>query len=355
MKILTVLGARPQFIKAAVVSRSLLEHTSGIKEEIIHTGQHYNYSMSQIFFDEMNIPMPSVNLHIGGGSHGAATGEMLKKLEEEMLKRKPDYVLVYGDTNSTLAGALAASKLHIPIAHIEAGERSYNRKMPEEINRVLTDHVSNILFCCSEKGKKQLKQEGIVDEVHVVGDVMYDAFLNYLPKATWPKNVKEPTGEYVIVTLHRAQNTDDRKKLETIFNTLSQLPENIYLPLHPRTLKMIQNYDLKTASNINVFEPVSYFEMLALLKGCSFVMTDSGGVQKEAYYAGKKCITLREETEWTELVDKGANKVVGVNEQRILNARNWANEVSSLPKNIYGDGKAGLKIVDCLKEVVVPA
>lgn len=347
MKILTIVGARPQFIKAAVVSRCI-RNSSSIKEEIIHTGQHYDYGMSQIFFDEMDIPVPTVNLHVGSGSHGVSTAEMLKGIEAEIIARKPDCVLVYGDTNSTLAGALAASKLHIPVAHIEAGERSYNRKMPEEVNRILTDHMSTKLFCCSEKSKKRLESEGIKENVFNVGDVMFDAFLHYLPQAVWPKALPKLTKPFVLSTLHRAQNTDEIDRLSSIFDALSQIPEEVVLPLHPRTLKIVQSNHIKLGVNIHLIEPVSYFEMLGLLKECAYVITDSGGLQKEAYYAGKKCVILRDETEWTELVDAGMNKIAGVDKQNILNATTWAKEVSVIPHHVYGDGKAGNKIVSYL-------
>jgi UDP-GlcNAc3NAcA epimerase len=351
MKILTVVGARPQFIKAAVVSRCFRNSNAGIREEIIHTGQHYDYGMSQVFFDEMDIPPPAVNLHVGSGLHGIATAEMLKGIEAEILARKPDYVLVYGDTNSTLAGALAASKLHVPVAHIEAGERSYNRKMPEEINRTLTDHISSLLFCCSEKSKKCLAGEGITDNVFTVGDVMYDAFLCYLPKAVWPKHLTKISGQFALATLHRAQNTDDRVRLNSIFSALAAIPEQIVLPLHPRTHKIIQASGVVIADNIHLIEPVSYFEMLGLLQECAYVMTDSGGLQKEAYYAGKKCVILRDETEWTELVETGMNTIAGIEKANILSAATNATKAGQIPLHIYGDGKAGEKIAHRLRSL----
>jgi UDP-GlcNAc3NAcA epimerase len=348
VKILTIIGARPQFIKAAVVSRSIRQHQPSIQEDIIHTGQHYDYGMSQVFFDEMDIPTPTVNLHVGSGTHGAATADMLKGIETEVLARKPDCLLVYGDTNSTLAGALAAAKYHVPVVHIEAGERSYNRLMPEEINRVLTDHVSSQLFCCSEKSKSRLAGEGITKNVFVVGDVMYDAFLTYLPKAVWPASLKKLTAPYALTTLHRAQNTDDLSRLQSIFDALSNLPDQVVLPLHPRTLKTVQANQIQMGSNIHLIEPVSYFEMLGLLKDCAYVLSDSGGLQKEAYYAGKKCVVLRDETEWMELVDAGINKIAGVEKQNILDAAVWAKQAIAIPKNIYGDGTAGQRIVSHL-------
>ncbi|MDR3476692.1 MAG: UDP-N-acetylglucosamine 2-epimerase (non-hydrolyzing) [Gammaproteobacteria bacterium] len=351
MKILTILGARPQFIKAAVVSRAIRQNNAMIQEEIIHTGQHYDYGMSQVFFDEMDIPTPTVNLHVGSGNHGAATADMLKGIEAEILQRKPDGLLVYGDTNSTLAGALAASKHHIPVMHIEAGERSYNRQMPEEINRVLTDHVSTQLFCCSEKSKSRLAGEGITKNVFVVGDVMYDAFLAYLPKAIWPKNLKKLSSPFALTTLHRAQNTDDPARLKSIFDALSSIPEQIVLPLHPRTLKMVRSNNIQLGHNIHLLEPVSYFEILGLLKDCSYVLTDSGGLQKEAYYAGKKCVVLRDETEWTELVEAGINKVAGIEKQPIMDAASWAKKESAIQTNIYGNGTAGKQIVSFMSNM----
>lgn len=341
---LTIVGARPQFIKAAVVSRVIRNHPE-IQEEIIHTGQHYDYGMSQIFFDEMDIPTPAANLSVGSGLHGATTAEMLKGLEAEILARKPDWVLVYGDTNSTLAGALAAAKLHVPIAHIEAGERSYNRKMPEEINRILTDHLSSLLFCCSRQSKNRLATEGKTDNVFAVGDVMYDAFLTYLPKAAWPTTLNRTVFPFALATLHRAQNTDEVARLESIFKALSALPLTVVLPLHPRTLKIVQTRGIRINANIKIVEPVSYFEMLGLLNTCSYVLTDSGGLQKEAYYAGKKCLVLRDETEWMELVHAGMNKITGIASENILAANTWAQEALTAPPHIYGDGKAGEKIV----------
>jgi UDP-GlcNAc3NAcA epimerase len=345
MKLLTIVGARPQFIKAAVISRYIRDNNLPIKEEILHTGQHYDHGMSQVFFEEMDIPAPTVNLHIGSGMHGAATGEMLKHIEIEMINRKPDYVLVYGDTNSTLAGALAAAKLHIPVAHIEAGERSYNRTMPEEINRILTDHISSLLFCCSEKSKQCLAGEGITQNIHTVGDVMYDAFLTYLPKATFPKKFPSLSTDFALVTIHRAQNTDDFHRLQSIIHALSALPEQVILPLHPRTQKMLHTHNITVGNNIHFMEPVSYFEMLGLLKECAYVLTDSGGLQKEAYYAGKKCIVLRDETEWTELVSAGMNCVVGIEPEKIARAANWAKQKVQVPQGIYGDGNAAQQIV----------
>lgn len=354
MKLLTVLGARPQFIKAAVVSRVIREQYPAVQEDIIHTGQHYDYGMSQVFFDEMDIPQPTVNLHVGSGTHGAATADMLKGIEKEILARQPDAVLVYGDTNSTLAGALAAAKLHVPVAHIEAGERSFNQAMPEEMNRVLTDHISAVLYCCTEKSQSHLNREGITQNIHVVGDVMYDAFQYYLPRAIWPHALEKLSTPFVLMTLHRAQNTDDGARLRAIFAALAELSETIVLPLHPRTLKMLEVNQITLSSNIKLLQPVSYFEMLSLLQHCVYVITDSGGLQKEAYYAGKKCIVLREETEWVELVDAGINQLVGVEKHKILSASQWAKQATALPKGIYGHGNAGQKIMSHLAHRFLP-
>jgi len=346
MKILTILGARPQFIKAAVISRYIRANTPSIQEEILHTGQHYDHGMSQVFFDEMDIPTPTINLHIGSGTHGSATADMLKGIEAEIFSRKPDWVLVYGDTNSTLAGALAAVKCHVPVAHIEAGERSYNRQMPEEINRILTDHMSSVLFCCSKASEQRLATEGITKNVFHVGDVMCDAFLTYLPNAIWPKQLPHFSKPFALATLHRAQNTDDPVRLTAIFSALAALPEQIVLPIHPRTLKNVQAHQITIGKNIHLLQPVSYFEMLGLLKECAYVLTDSGGLQKEAYYANKKCVILREETEWVELVDAGMNKIAGINTLKIIETAVWAKEAIHFPKHIYGDGNTAEKIIN---------
>jgi UDP-GlcNAc3NAcA epimerase len=353
MKILTLLGARPQFIKAAVISRCIRDqYASTIQEEIIHTGQHYDYNMSQVFFDEMDIPEANVNLNVQSNSHGSATAKMLEAIEKEIIARDPDCILVYGDTNSTLAGALAAAKLYVPIVHIEAGERSYNRKMPEEINRVLTDHLSSLLFCCSSAACDRLEKEGITKNVFIVGDIMLDAFLTYRPKAILPNMLNKKLSSFVLATVHRAQNTDNLERLKTIFSAFSDIPEHIIFPLHPRTLKNIQAANISIANNIHLLQPVSYFEILGLLKECEYVLTDSGGLQKEAYYAEKKCIILRDETEWTELVEAGVNKISGVDKNGIAMAAAWAKKSIHFKKNIYGDGNAGEKILTHLKQVI---
>jgi UDP-GlcNAc3NAcA epimerase len=351
LKIMTVVGARPQFVKAAVVSRAIVEHNRvaparHIVEQIVHTGQHYDYMMSQAFFDEMAIPRPVVNLEVGSGSHGAMLGAMLASLEQEILTRRPDWVLVYGDTNSTLAGALAAAKLHVPVAHVEAGLRSFNRRMPEEINRVLTDHVSDYLFCPSEGAQAQLAREGITQGVYVVGDVMYDAVCFYRQKAILPEYERP----YALASLHRAENTDDPQRLQNILRAMGQAPLPIILPLHPRTRLILERECLTVHGQTRILEPQSYFAMLGHLERCAFVITDSGGLQKEAFFFGKKCITVRDETEWTELVECGANRVVGAEETAIRAAFPWAMQ-SLLPMpELYGTGDAGQRIVQLLTQ-----
>jgi len=315
MKIFTVIGARPQFIKAAVVSRALAQHRPDVREVLVHTGQHYDANMSDVFFEELNIPHPDHNLGVGGGTHGQNTGRMLEKLEALMQTEKPDWVLVYGDTDSTLAGALAAAKLHIPVAHVEAGLRSFNRRMPEEINRVLTDHIATLLFAPTELARTNLRNEGIAEEkIHVVGDVMYDAALFYKPRArkpVWFDALGIPVNEYVLCTIHRAENTDDQGRMQGILKGLEAAGVPVILPLHPRTRNKLAQMNLQLPSNIHAVEPVGYLEMVWLEANCKVVATDSGGVQKEAYFHGKPCVTLRDETEWVELVDIGVNMLVG--------------------------------------------
>ncbi|WP_297890101.1 UDP-N-acetylglucosamine 2-epimerase (non-hydrolyzing) [Sulfurihydrogenibium sp.] len=355
MKILTVLGARPQFIKAAVVSREIKKHPD-IKEIIIHTGQHYDINMSDIFFEQMQIPKPDYYLGINGKSHGAMTGQMMEKIEEVAIKENPDWILVYGDTNSTLAGALVASKLHIKLAHVEAGLRSFNMKMPEEINRILTDRVSNLLFCPTDTAVENLKKEGFDNfpyaKIVKVGDVMYDAYLYYRQFAKKPENVKVEK-DFALCTIHRAENTDNTDRLKNILEALKEIAEDlqVILPLHPRTKKIIESKNINV-DNIAIIEPVGYFEMLWLLENCRFVLTDSGGLQKEAFFAKKPCITLREETEWVELVNVGVNKLVGADKEKIVSIAKgideYFNDFNSVVSDLYGDGKSGEKIVECL-------
>jgi UDP-GlcNAc3NAcA epimerase len=314
-KILTIIGARPQFIKAAAVSRVIKDFGGKIQEYIVHTGQHYDYNMSDVFFEELKIPKPDKNLHVGSGNHGQQTGEMLKLIEQELVAVKPDMMLVYGDTNSTLAGALAAVKLQIPIAHVEAGLRSFNRAMPEEINRVLTDHISALLFAPTDTAVKNLAAEGIVGEkVALVGDVMYDAIRFYESPSETKRGVLKvlhnESNPYIFATIHRAENTNDAARLLSIFNQLDTVSRDIeiILPLHPRTKSFLEKINFKSASNnLHIIEPQGYLDTLFLQKNSRLVVTDSGGVQKEAFLNHKYCVTVRPETEWIELVNEGFN------------------------------------------------
>lgn len=345
MKILTVLGARPQFIKAAAFSRAIQKYT-GIEEIIIHTGQHYDQNMSDVFFEEMDIPKPKYVLKTGGKSHGAMTGQQLESIEKILIEEQPDLVLVYGDTNSTLAGALAAVKLHIPIAHIEAGLRSFNRRMPEEINRIMTDQISEYLFVPSLNAKQNLINEGLKeDKIFVVGDIMYDVSLYYkekMVKPTWFNS-----SNFLLCTIHRAENTDDAIKLSNIFKGLSFSKKDIILPLHPRTVNKIKENNIVIPRNIKIVEPIGYFEMIWLEVNSDLIITDSGGVQKEAYFHGKYCVTLREETEWGELVDQGLNRLVGSDPEFIRLALEQSFECK-FPAGIYGNGNTANKILDIL-------
>jgi UDP-GlcNAc3NAcA epimerase len=317
MNCITIVGARPQFIKAAAVSRSL--RAFGVDEKLLHTGQHYDPGMSQVFFDELQIPTPHWQLQFGGGSHGAMTGAMLAGIEEILMKERPERVMVYGDTNSTLAGALAAAKLNIPVIHVEAGLRSFNRRMPEEINRIMTDHLSNTLFCSSETGRSHLVNEGIFKGVHVVGDVMRESL-------QWALNAVKDSDcdggsvaldRFLLMTLHRAENTDARDRLHSIFTGIASSELPVLWPVHPRTKYLIKKEGISIPNVVNMIEPVGYLEMVRLLGKCSGVLTDSGGLQKEAYWAEKPCLTLRDETEWTETIQLGWNQLVGAADEAI--------------------------------------
>jgi UDP-GlcNAc3NAcA epimerase len=350
IKILTILGARPQFIKAGSVSRAIKKYNN-IQEIIVHTGQHYDSNMSDVFFDEMKIPKPDYFLGIGGKSHGAMTGQMMEKIEEVALKEKPDWILVYGDTNSTLAGALVASKLHIKLAHIEAGLRSFNMKMPEEINRILTDRISNVLFCPTQIAVENLKREGFDNfdcKVVMSGDVMQDGAIFYKSFAKKPAiNIQN---DFILCTVHRAENTDDIIRLKSIFYSLEEIgkTKTIILPIHPRTKKIVENMNINI-KNILLIEPVGYLEMVWLIDNCSLVMTDSGGLQKEAFFFAKPCITLRDETEWVELVDNGFNILAGADSNKILEAyKNLKNNDKDYSINLYGDAQASEKIIKYL-------
>ncbi len=355
MKIATIIGARPQFIKAAVVSRYIRENNNNdIKEIIVHTGQHYDTNMSDIFFEQMDIPKPDYCLNINELTHGAMTGKMLERIEEVLLKIKPDLVLVYGDTNTTLAGALAARKLHIKLAHVEAGLRSFNMKMPEEINRILTDRISDYLFCPTNQAVKNLENEGFKNfdtKIIKSGDVMLDAAIYYSEKAVKPDfEIKD---KFILCTIHRAENTDDLKKLQSIFNALSNINKDyqIILPLHPRTKNIINKNNINyNADNILITEPVGYLEMIYLLKNCSLVMTDSGGLQKEAFFFKKQCLTMRDETEWVELVENNFNIVVGSDEKNILDGFDNIFKVRpNFDIDLYGKGDAGKNIIEGIK------
>lgn len=351
MKIVTIIGARPQFVKAAVVSRAL-KSCVNIQEIIIHTGQHYDANMSDIFFEEMDIPKPDYNLDINGLGHGAMTGQMLEEIEKVLLVEKPEWVLVYGDTNSTLAGALAAKKMHIKVAHVEAGLRSFNMNMPEEINRILTDRISDILFCPTNTAIDNLKKEGF-DNVNCkilnVGDVMQDAASFYAKKAKHPDS--DIPEKFVLCTVHRAENTDDVEKLKSIFKALESISNitPVVLPLHPRTRMKLHaiGYELKQ-SNICFIDPVGYLEMVWFLDHCLFVMTDSGGVQKEAYFFKKYCVTMRDETEWVELVEHGFNFLTGCDMAKIkLACSSLINRYQpDFERGLYGCGDAGKLIAN---------
>jgi UDP-N-acetylglucosamine 2-epimerase len=415
MKLISIVGARPQFIKAAVVSRAIENHNShisdpnsAINEIIVHTGQHYDHNMSQIFFDTLEIPEPHYNLGVGSGRHGQMTGAMLEKIEKVLIKEKPDCVLVYGDTNTTLAGALAAAKLYLPLGHVEAGLRSYNRKMPEEINRVLTDHVSNFLFCPTETAVKNLKTEGIGEEsslarklvsssaieingshahkltnprtkylinsyaqeptnsrtyqltqkVALVGDVMYDAFLfnkklaDRKSKALKTMNLSK--GSYCLATVHRAENTDDSSRLQNIYKTFGELASSdcpFIVPIHPRTRKALVKLKVYAEPNTHVrlISPVSYLDMICLEVNAKVILTDSGGVQKEAYFARVPCLTLRDETEWTETLSGGWNHLVGAGMDSIMEGFEKLNFNRRRPVSSYfGNGRSGQKIISIL-------
>lgn len=328
MKVVSIIGARPQFIKCAPVSRAL-RHVA--QEVLVHTGQHYDDSMSGVFFRELDIPEPDYHLGVGSGSHGQQTGAMLTKIEEVLLKEKPDRVLVYGDTNSTLAGALAAAKLHISVAHVEAGLRSFNRRMPEEINRVMTDHLADILLCPTETAVANLQLEGVTKGVHLVGDVMYDALLDSVERARRTSTVfgrlELEAQSYLLVTVHRAENTDQAQRMHGIMAALIALAESgqtIVFPVHPRTRKALDNLSFKPPERLLLTEPLSYLDMVLIESTARIILTDSGGVQKESYWLQVPCITLRDETEWVETVESGWNRLVGTNPNHILRAVNEA-------------------------------
>jgi UDP-N-acetylglucosamine 2-epimerase len=381
MKVVTIVGARPQFIKAAAVSRAIKIFNrncpysgDAVREILVHTGQHYDYLMDKVFFEELRIPKPHYHLGVGSGSHARQTGLMLERIEAVLEKEKPEIVVVYGDTNSTLAGALAAAKLKIPVAHVEAGLRSYNRAMPEEINRLLTDHLSDLLFCPTVQSVRNLLKEGIKDGrkdiVKRVGDVMYDSILFYshlaeqrstilkdLDLLSNTPNSELETPNYYLVTLHRAENTDDPKRLKSILKALKELGKDIpvIFPLHPRTRKMMEIYHLLgEAKGVKLIKPVSYLDMLKLEKNAKAILTDSGGIQKEAYWFRVPCFTLRKETEWVETIESGWNVLVGTETAKIVKEVKKRTGGRWPPKGtkLLGDGKASEKIVQILSEQI---
>lgn len=349
-KIITVVGARPQFVKAAALSRQL--QLLGIDELIVHTGQHFDANMSDVFFEEMEIPKPTYQLDIHGLSHGAMTGRMLEGIEGILMKEKPDALLVYGDTNSTLAGALAASKLHIPVIHVEAGLRSYNMNMPEETNRILTDRISNVLFCPTDAAVQNLHREGYENmPIKIIknGDVMQDAAIFYAAKAeeksTILKQIQLP--KFILATIHRQENTDNPENLKNIISGLNKINRQIpvVVPIHPRTRAILAQ--LNIVPEFKLIDPVGYFDMIMLLKSSELVITDSGGVQKEAFFFGKHCITLREQTEWIELIENGFNILVGSDQTKLFDAfQELANKKSDFSINLYGNGTAAKMIAE---------
>jgi len=377
MKVVTIVGARPQFIKAAPVSSALRKHNN---EVLVHTGQHYDSNMSDIFFSQLKIPKPDYNLGVGSGTHGIQTGKMLEAIEQVLLKERPDWVLVYGDTNSTLAGALAAAKLHIPVAHVEAGLRSYNLKMPEEINRKLTDHLSSLLLCPTKIAVSNLQKEGLTNILndgnlidlntinatrsHLsqplivnVGDVMLDILVSTMQKIN-AKGLKLSNrysifqANYILATVHRAENTDCEEHLTNIIKEFSSLKDRVIWPLHPRTKKCLAKFgleqEIKNSSNIIIIDPISYEDMIILLKNAKSVITDSGGIQKEAYILGVPCLTCRNETEGIETVETGWNKIVGLGAYQIQGSTTFTDRLGGMT-NVYGDGFASKRIVGMLE------
>lgn len=351
--VVTIVGARPQFIKVLPLANDMQKV---FDSKVIHTGQHYDYEMSQIFFSQLDIPEPDCNLNIGSGTHGVQTAEMIKRTEQALKKYKPALVLVFGDTNSTLAGALAAAKMNIPVAHVEAGMRSFRRSMPEEVNRVVSDHVSSVLLCSTENARKNLKKEGLKDRAFVTGDIMYDALKKVLPLCRENGKMLERLGlekkKYHLLTLHRDYNTDNKKGLAFLLKKLGQLNEKIVFPVHPRTRKAIKSFGLwdvlKKQKNIMVLEPLGYVDFLTLQKNAKTILTDSGGVQKEAYLLKVPCITLRDETEWVETLKSNANILAGRYGSRLKKAVRRSGRGRRWDKDIFGNGNASKKILKIL-------
>jgi UDP-GlcNAc3NAcA epimerase len=354
VKIVTIVGARPQFVKAAMVSQALAR-INGLEESLVHTGQHFDHSMSDVFFEELGITAPAHFLGVSGGAHGEMTGRMLASIEQVLGAENPDAVLIYGDTNSTLAGALAAAKMHIPVAHVEAGLRSFNMRMPEEVNRVVADRLSTYLYCPTDLAVHNLTREGITNNVHNVGDVMFDATLQFAAVAEERGTIMDELGltpgNYALATCHRAENTDDPERLSQILDGLAVLSEHltVILPLHPRTRKCIKLFGLEALSGqIRFIEPTSYLNMIQLEAGAKLILTDSGGVQKEAFFFEVPCITMRDETEWTETVDLGWNTLVGASSAAIIAAVDRHAGLPKISARPYGDGKAAEAIAALL-------
>ena len=347
MRIASIVGARPQFVKLAPIHRELCKRHEHL---IVHTGQHYDYEMSQVFFEELAIPDPDHDLGIGSGTHGEQTGRMLMAIEKVLIEESPDAVLVYGDTNSTLAAALAAAKLHVPVAHVEAGLRSFNRRMPEEVNRVLTDHVSNLLFCPSEVARANLEAEGVTAGVHVVGDAMVQGLLELMPRLDpgLLGGFGVGSGEYVLATVHRQENADDRERMAAIVQAMTGCGETVLLPLHPRTRKNLSAWGmlhaLEDADNVALLPPLSFMAFTTLERFAKAILTDSGGVQKEAYTYLVPCVTMRDETEWVETLDEGWNVLVGADRKRIIEAL-ASPPVGSTDGRTYGDLKVCERMV----------
>lgn len=353
MKVVSIVGARPQFIKAGAVSRELRKQH---REILVHTGQHYDYEMSGIFIDGLNVPPPEANLDVGSGSHATQTGAMLRGIEDVLVAERPDWLLTYGDTNSTLAGALAAAKLGTPSVHIEAGLRSFNRCMPEEINRVVVDHLSNLLLCPSDAAVRNLAAEGITRNVYIVGDVMLDV-LNWAREriASQPPAIVERLGlsprGYLLATTHRSENTDDLARLTHILNGFNSLEEPVVFPVHPRTRKAIHQAGCRMRPQVRTIDPVGYLEMVALAESARMILTDSGGLQKEAYWLRVPCLTLRDQTEWIETVEAGWNQLIGADSKKILEAVHSFVPNDTHP-SLYGDGFAAVNCVERLAAFV---
>lgn len=367
IKIVTIIGARPQFIKAASLSRYINKisnfldiNSINFQEIIIHTGQHYDFNMNDTFFNELEIPKPDYNLGIGSDSHARQTGKMMMEIERILFSEKPDLVLIYGDTNSTIAGSLAAVKMHIPVAHVEAGLRSYDRTMPEEINRIVSDTISTILFCPTDIAVENLKKEGITENVYNVGDIMLETYQYYKDKAESSSRILKVLGlkpkEYFLCTIHRASNTDNEDNLKNILIGLTESQGKIVLPIHPRTKKIIeQNQDIKNiiGENIKIIDPIGYFDMIILEKNARKIITDSGGIQKEAYFNMVPCITLRENTEWVETIQNGVNILVGTIPDKIAGTINeFTPDKKKFNNNLFGDGQTSAKIVEIIKKLI---